>query len=229
MLAHDRGPQIEAATLETIPSGLSRRRRGARFTKRLLDLLLMVVALPIAAVVVGVAAALIVLVDRQSPFYLDGRVGFRGRDFRCLKLRTMRSDPSILERYFVEHPEERRGYELTRKLDADPRVTRLGSLLRRTSIDELPQVVNVLGGHMSVVGPRPLSPAEFLRRGPNRFFLASVKPGLTGLWQVSGRSDLDPASRVLLDNYYAQHWSIWLDLKLLVQTPIAVLTCRGAR
>lgn len=107
---------------------------------------------------------MIAIVDRQLPIYLDERVGRHGRLFQCWKYRTMRSDPAILERYFEAHPEERAVYDLTRKLLDDPRKTALGAFLRRTSIDELPQLWNVFKGEMSLVGPRPITESEFTRR-----------------------------------------------------------------
>lgn len=197
--------------------------------KRAMDLAVATCVLLTAALPIALVALVILVCDRQLPFYADTRVGLGGRRFRCLKLRTMRSDPAILEAYFAEHPAEQRRYLVTRKLESDPRITSVGRILRKTSLDELPQVWNVLRGEMSIVGPRPLSPSEFEARGPGRFRLASVRPGLTGLWQVSGRSDLDPASRVVMDSYYALHWSIWMDLRIIASTPLAVLTARGAK
>lgn len=204
-------------------------RRTANSAKRAVDLAAVLCAAPFVALVVVSLALLIACVDRQIPFYGDTRVGLNGRRFRCWKLRTLRSDPAILEAYLAQNEAERSRYETTRKLARDPRMTPAGRVLRKTSLDELPQLWNVLAGQMSIVGPRPLSPAEFEARGPARFVIASVRPGLTGLWQVSGRSDLDPGSRVLLDNYYARHWSVWMDLRILAATPSAVLTARGAR
>jgi exopolysaccharide production protein ExoY len=198
-------------------------------TKRTLDVATALCVLPAAIPTILLLALLIVVIDRQLPFYADTRVGLGGRRLRCWKLRTMRSDPAILDAYFAKHSAERQRYKATRKLEEDPRITSMGRILRKASLDELPQVWNVLRGQMSIVGPRPLSPSEFEARGPDRFLLAGVRPGLTGLWQVSGRSDLDPASRVLLDNYYARHWSIWMDVRILAATPLAVLTARGAR
>jgi len=222
-LLHEESPQ-----LELVPSDGHPARAGSRL-KRALDVCVAVGGLLVAAPAVGLMALVVALSDRQWPFYGDTRIGLRGRAFRCWKLRTMLSDPAILTAYFADHPAEEAVYAATRKLENDPRVTRVGRFLRRSSLDELPQLWNVLRAEMSIVGPRPLSPAEFQARGAHRFPLAAVRPGLTGLWQVSGRSDLDPASRVLLDNYYARHWSVWMDLRILGATPIVVLSRRGAR
>lgn len=198
--------------------------------KRALDIAgsgLLLVAL--SPLLIGVAI-LIVAIDRQSPFYLDARVGRGGRLFRCWKFQTMRSDPTILERYFEANPEERQVYELTRKLMDDPRKTALGSFLRRTSIDEFPQLWNVLRGEMSLVGPRPITEREFARRPlTDQAWMASVRPGMTGLWQVSGRCDTDDETRIALDSRYAREWSMGMDLMILLRTPIAVTGTRGAR
>lgn len=200
-----------------------------RSVKRLLDVafasIVLVAALPL---LLGALLAILVF-DRQFPLFRDVRVGAGGREFACWKLRSMRSSPAILERYFETHPHERADYLATRKLDNDPRRTAVGRFLRKTSIDELPQLVNVLRGEMSLVGPRPLSPSEFAARGVHAGLLATVAPGMTGLWQVSGRSNLDLGDRIQLDDYYARHWGILMDLAILARTPIVVLTARGAR
>lgn len=120
-------------------------------------------------------------------------------------------------------------YEATYKLRHDPRITPLGRWLRRTSLDELPQLFNVLHGDLSLVGPRPIVASEIDKYGPAAATILRVPPGVTGLWQVSGRSDLDYAERVRLDLDYIAHWSIWLDLRILVATIPAVLRRRGAR
>lgn len=216
------------AALQVLPEA-SRRRAFSGPLKRATDVCIASVALALTAPLILLAALTILVADRQLPFYADLRVGLAGRQFRCWKLRTMRSHPRILEEYFAAHPHEAETYRETRKLSHDPRITPLGALLRKTSLDELPQLVNVLSGDMAAVGPRPLSPSEFEQRGPSRFLIGGVRPGMTGLWQVNGRSDLDVASRVLLDNYYARNWSLWMDMRILAATPVVVLTARGAR
>ena len=119
-------------------------------------------------------------------------------------------------------------WQRSHKLSADPRVTRVGRFLRRTSLDELPQILNILRGDMSLVGPRAITRAELHEYGPHRNLYTAVLPGLTGLWQVSGRSLLGYDQRVRLDSYYVRNWSVWLDLVILAQTPRAVLTRHGA-
>lgn len=176
-----------------------------------------------------IAAVLILLIDRHSPLFFDRRVGKHGKSFHCCKLRTMTAKPGILEAYLDQHPDERRQYEVSRKLTSDPRITGIGRVLRSSSIDELPQLFNVLRGEMSIVGPRPLAPGEFACRGRYSLRLASVKPGLTGLWQVRGRSKLSIRTRKALDECYVRRASFLLDLKLMLVTPWAILTRRGAR
>lgn len=197
--------------------------------KRPLDLALALPMLVVSLPLLLLAALAILLFDRQAPLYVDVRVGRGGRYFRCLKLRTMRSDPQILAHYFARHPHELRRYECERKLASDPRVTRLGAFLRRSSIDELPQLWNVLRADMSFVGPRPLAPSEFAERGEQARPLELVRPGLTGLWQVRGRSDTSLHRRIHLDNFYARNSSLALDLRIVLETPLAVLRARGAR
>lgn len=200
-----------------------------RVLKRASDLILATLGLVLTSPIIVLAVIAVAAIERQAPFYRDARIGLRGVQFRCLKLRTMRSDPAILEAYLAANPGEAEAYHRMRKLQYDPRITRVGQFLRKTSIDELPQLWNVLIGDMSVVGPRPLAPAEFRTRGKDGHPLTLVRPGLTGLWQVRGRSDLTLAQRIDLDNYYAQEWTLALDLLILLQTPWAVLTARGAR
>lgn len=197
--------------------------------KRAFDLAITLPMCVLAAPIVLLAAVAILIVDRQRPFFVDQRVGRGGVLFRCLKLRTMRSDPQLLARHFDAHPEELDLYQRTRKLSRDPRITRLGRFLRMSSMDELPQLWNVVRGEMSVVGPRPLGPAEFVERGIDAEPLKLVRPGLTGLWQVSGRSNTSLARRIELDNHYATSWSLRMDLRIVLATPTAVLRARGAR
>lgn len=152
-------------------------------------------------------------------------MGVNGVQFDAYKFRTMSPNgDEILER----HPELKFELEENHKLVQDPRVTRVGQFLRKTSLDELPQLFNVLKREMSLVGPRMISPLEMKKYDKWDMNLLTVRPGITGLWQVSGRSDVSYAERVRLDMYYIRNWSIWLDLELLLQTIPAVLRGRGA-
>lgn len=171
--------------------------------------------------------ALAVKVDSAGPILYRRRVlGVGGREFDAFKFRTMHVNGDEI---LAQHPELLAELQATHKLKDDPRITRVGKLLRRTSLDELPQFINILLGQMSLVGPRMISPAEAEMYGQMRQNLLTVKPGLTGLWQVSGRSDLTYSDRVQLDMQYIRNYSIWLDLQILFfQTLPAVLKGSGA-
>ncbi len=204
-------------------------RRRNRAVKRVFDVLaaslLLIFALPLAA-----AIALAVFLESGGPvFFLHTRVGRYGRFFRLWKFRSMRADAdAILARHLAQHPELRREWLQTRKLKNDARITRVGRWLRRSSLDELPQLWNVLGGSMSLVGPRPIVWEETAQYGSALERYARVQPGLTGLWQVSGRTELSYRRRVHLDTQYIHQWSFILDLKILCQTVPAVLRRHGA-
>ncbi|MCC6740693.1 MAG: exopolysaccharide biosynthesis polyprenyl glycosylphosphotransferase [Planctomycetia bacterium] len=198
--------------------------------KRVFDLLassiIAVAALPLLAVL----ALAVVLDSRGAPIFSQTRIGRNGKRFRCLKFRTMHTDAEErLERILAADPPKRDEWEQYQKLKEDPRVTRVGRFLRRTSLDELPQIFNVLMGSMSLVGPRPLPQYHYEKlQGPFRSDYVEVTPGITGLWQVSGRSDADVNRMAVLNSWYARNWSLWLDLTLLIRTAPAVLCSRGA-
>ena len=157
------------------------------------------------------------------------RVGRGGRLFPCLKFRTMVVDAeAVLHRHLAANPAARQEWEANRKLKDDPRVTRLGRVLRKTSVDELPQLLNVLSGEMSLVGPRPIVPAEVVHYGPHIERYHAVRPGLTGMWQVSGRSDTSYPHRVALDCAYVARRSFGRDLSILIMTIPAVLSSKGS-
>lgn len=206
-----------------------RDRRIATAFKRAVDLGIGLVALMPLMATAMVAGLLILAIDRQRPWYVDRRVGRWGQLFPCLKLQTMQSDPRILEQHLTRVPQDREGYERERKLASDPRVTPLGRLLRKFSIDEFPQILNVLAGQMSLVGPRPLAPGESDARGALADSLTWIRPGLTGLWQVSGRSSLSADERARLDDTYVRQWSLTMDLRILARTPWVVIRGQGAR
>jgi lipopolysaccharide/colanic/teichoic acid biosynthesis glycosyltransferase len=152
-------------------------------------------------------------------------MGINGREFNAYKFRTMHvNGDEILAKY----PMLREELERTHKLKDDPRVTRIGRFLRKYSLDELPQLLNVIRREMSLVGPRMISPAEMAMYEKWGMNLLTVPPGITGLWQVSGRSEIAYKDRVRLDMQYIRNWSIWLDLQILSQTPAAVVRARGA-
>lgn len=200
--------------------------RTEAFLKTLLDYSLICFWLPILLPIFGVVA---VLVQKDSPgpvFHRRRVVGIGGKEFDALKFRTMVENGDEL---LAQRPDLQAELQANHKLKDDPRVTPIGHFLRRTSLDELPQLINVLLGDMSLVGPRMISPAERAEYGQMQHNLFTVKPGLTGLWQVSGRSDLTYQERVQLDMHYIRNYSIWLDLQILFfQTLPAVLRRRGA-
>lgn len=195
------------------------------FLKRMLDIIVSGCVLLVSwPVMLTVAAA--IKFDSPGPvFYRRRVVGVRGKPFDALKFRTMYVDA---DERLARDAELRLQFEENYKLRNDPRVTRVGRLLRRTSLDELPQIFNVLRGQMSLVGPRMITSDEAERYGKWRMNLSTVKPGITGLWQVSGRSDVSYEERVVLDMRYIRNFSIWLDLHLLWQTIPAVIKGRGA-
>jgi lipopolysaccharide/colanic/teichoic acid biosynthesis glycosyltransferase len=204
-----------------LPRSTGARRAIKDVTDRLLAAVLLLPAVPVLLV-----AGLLVKLSGPGPvLYRQTRVGRDGVEFAMWKLRTMRVGAD------GEHAGLRGGAvhdDAVIKLPRDPRVTSLGGLLRRYSVDELPQLVNVLTGSMSLVGPRPLLPDEVVRFGDVARRRLVVKPGMTGLWQVSGRSDLTWAEQLRLDVHYVENWSLRLDLRILVRTAGAVLSTRGA-
>jgi exopolysaccharide biosynthesis polyprenyl glycosylphosphotransferase len=197
----------------------------ARAFKRVLDVVVATVTLALLLPLLAVVAILIRLESPGPVIFKQERVGKNGRRFRILKLRTMVQGAH-------EH-EARLRQECSAdprfvKIACDPRVTRLGRILRKTSIDELPQLWNVLRGEMSLVGPRPSQPSEVALYEPSQFTRLLVKPGVTGAWQVSGRSELRFEDAVKLDAAYVRDWSPWLDLKIMIKTVVVVFRCTGA-
>jgi Undecaprenyl-phosphate galactose phosphotransferase WbaP len=187
-------------------------------------------ALLLACLPVFLVLALMVRADGGPAFYGHERVGRGGRRFRCLKFRSMGTDSAERLAALLESDAEARAeWEATRKLKNDPRVTRVGRLLRSTSLDELPQLINVLRGEMSLVGPRPVPAAELdAEYGASAAHYLAVKPGITGPWQVSGRNDTSYDTRVALDVQYAVNPSLWTDIAILLKTPVVVILRRGA-
>lgn len=169
--------------------------------------------------------------DSPGPIIYDGeRLGRNGKLFKCYKFRSMYTNgDEILAQYLADHPEEKQQWEEYHKLDNDPRVTPIGKFIRRTSIDELPQLLNVLLGDMSLVGPRPYLPREAEEMGEAKETILLAKPGITGYWQVNGRSDVTFAGRLKMDCWYVYNWSVWMDLGLLFRTVFVVLNKQGAK
>jgi len=192
--------------------------------KRLMDVAIASVALVLASPVMVAVAACTLATGGGPIIFAHRRIGFSGKPFYCYKFRTMRPDAAqALERYLADNPEAAREWRERKKLKHDPRVTLLGKLLRVSSLDELPQFVNVLRGEMSCIGPRPVVADELQLYGGSAADYLSARPGITGLWQVSGRNSIGYADRVLLDSQYVRDWSLRRDLMILLRTVFAVI------
>ena len=167
--------------------------------------------------------------DGGPAIYGHDRVGIHGKTFKCLKFRSMVvNSKEILDELLKNDPKAKEEWDATFKLKNDPRITKIGAFLRKTSLDELPQLLNVLKGEMSLVGPRPIINAELERYNDQVDYYLLSKPGMTGLWQVSGRSDVDYDTRVYFDAWYVKNWSMWNDIAILLKTVIVVLKKDGA-
>ncbi|TCN31267.1 sugar transferase [Sinorhizobium americanum] len=192
--------------------------------KRALDLTVASVALVLAMPLMLIVALLIAVFIGRPILFVHRRIGFNGRPFNCYKFRTMvENADQVLEEYLAYNPRAAEEWRETQKLKNDPRVTLVGQILRKSSLDELPQLINVLRGEMSCVGPRPIVVEELRRYGSTAQEYLKARPGLTGLWQISGRSDVDYARRVALDAQYIRSWSILADLVILARTAVAVM------
>ncbi len=202
---------------------------GAQHFKRVFDIIV-AFALSLHAIPLGLLIAFAIVIDSRGPvFFRHTRIGKNNRRFRIWKFRSMVVNADeVLDAFLAEHPERRAEWERKHKLRRDPRVTRVGRLLRRTSLDELPQLWSVLSGEMSMIGPRPIVEEEIPKYGEAYGLYQQVPPGLTGLWQVSGRSDTPYPQRTELDSRYIREWSPWLDIKILLKTVLVVLGRRGA-
>lgn len=204
--------------------------RGALFVKRTVDIIGSFCAVVLLAPVWIILAIAIKLSSKGPVFFVQDRVGQRGQWVRTLKFRTMVLDADRkLEELLASDPEARKEYEHYHKLKSDPRVTRIGEFLRKHSLDELPQFLNVLAGSMSLVGPRGYLPSEVLKmKDTNRMIqIVQVKPGITGFWQVGGRSNVSFEERLDMDVFYIKHWSLGMDFYLLINTVWIVLFGRG--
>lgn len=197
--------------------------------KRCLDVLLILLGAPVVLPFLIPIACWIKLSSRGPLFYGQKRIGHNGRHFKAWKFRSMVTNADqLLATYLDAHPELREEWERDHKLRNDPRVTLAGKFLRRTSMDELPQLWNVLKGEMSLVGPRPITDQEIVKYGSAFEVYKRVKGGITGLWQVSGRNDVSYDERVYWDLFYVRNWSVWLDLCILFRTIATVLFSKGA-
>jgi len=197
-----------------------------RLLKHLLDICGALIGLILFGPIFFIIIAVLIRFDSPGPVIYRRRVvGLNGREFDAFKFRTMRTDA---DEYLEHHPDLKKEFEETGKIKDDPRITQVGRFLRKTSLDELPQLVNVIMGDMSLVGPRIITRAEMEKFGKWQHNRLTVKPGLTGLWQVSGRSDLSYHDRARLDMYYIRNYTIWQDIKILFNTVGVVLRGEGA-
>ena len=221
------GMMEEQALIIRVQNNLAK--KVNRIIKRVFDIVVTVcggiLILPFIAVI-----ALLIRLDSPGPVvFAHRRIGQGGKEFSCYKFRSMMFDAEgALKKYLAIHPEAQEEWGRNFKLKDDPRITKIGRFLRKTSLDELPQLWNVLVGDMSLVGPRPIVKDEIVKYGTyiNDFYL--VPPGITGVWQVSGRSDTTYDERVQMDSWYVHNWSVWIDIVYLVKTVLAVVKGKGA-
>ncbi len=198
--------------------------------KRVTDVALSSAALIFLLPLMLPIAMAIRLHDGGPALFVQTRIGRNGKRFSCFKFRTMVVDADArLKELLGTSPAALKEWEGSQKLTTDPRITRFGQFLRKSSLDELPQLLNILRGEMSIVGPRPIVESEVAKYGNYFDYYSSVKPGLTGLWQISGRSDTSYDERVALDVKYVEHWSFLVDTKIIALTIPAVLVSKGAR
>jgi len=198
--------------------------------KKVTDAVLSILLVPFLIPIFGI---IILKMKKEKPngsiFFKQERLGKNGEIFVCYKFRSMREDGAdVLATYLQENPEEVENYATYHKYENDPRITKVGDFLRRTSLDELPQIINVFKGEMSLIGPRPYMLNEKEKIGSKIDMVLAVKPGISGLWQVSGRSDVDFYSRVDMDIYYTRNWNLWFDIVILLKTIRTVLFREGA-
>ncbi len=200
------------------------------FIKKSAEFFMILLLSPFIFIVIFVIAILIKLDSRGAVFFKQKRLGRDEKVFECYKFRTMYEDNEhILQEYLMQNPQEIENYTKYHKYENDPRVTGIGKYLRKFSLDELPQIINILLFEMNLIGPRPYMLNEKEKIGMSLETILHVRPGLTGLWQISGRNDLDFFERIELDVWYIQNWSLWLDFIIFLKTFIVLVTRRGAR
>lgn len=198
-------------------------------SKRMLDIFLAVIGIVLLSPLILGLIVLLKLTDSGPLLYGHRRVGFGGREFRCWKFRTMVvNGDEVLRQYLAKNPSIAAMWQEQHKLVDDPRVTPLGAILRKLSLDELPQLLNVLTGEMSLVGPRPVVQAELDHYASSIRHYLSARPGLSGLWQISGRSNTTYFERVQMDRFYVMNWNLRMDLRIILMTIPAVAMSRGA-
>jgi lipopolysaccharide/colanic/teichoic acid biosynthesis glycosyltransferase len=212
-----RNQPISGELLNSLSQQLNQ--KSSDIIKRLFDIVFSLSVLVICAPVYLVLAGSIAFSSPGSIFYIQERVGKNRQHFGCIKFRTMIPNADrLLEQMMAQSDELRQEFSANFKLKQDPRITNIGKFLRITNLDEFPQFINVLKGEMSVVGPRPLVPEELERYGKDIDRVLTIRPGITGLWQVSGRNDLPYDKRIRIDVYYVKHRNFWMDLRIVFKT-----------
>lgn len=225
----DPGMTVHGTTIPIVGSGEVCEAAFGGATKRVFDVLLSAALLLLLAPLLFLLALAVKVQDGGPVFFIQQRVGYRGRMFGCLKFRSMAVDAEArLQSLLCADPEAAREWAEKQKLTRDPRVTPTGAVLRGASADELPQLINVLLGDMSIVGPRPILPDQIDHYGPAIARYCAARPGLTGLWQVSGRNETTFRRRAELDQIYLRHWNLLTDMVLLTRTVDVVARKRGA-
>ena len=203
--------------------------RRNRIYKRIFDLVCTICGGLLILPIVAIVALLVAIDNKGNVIFAHRRIGKDGKEFPCYKFQSMVPNAQeILQDYLAKNPKARKEWEESFKLTNDPRVTKLGGFLRKTSLDELPQLWNVIKGDMSLVGPRPIVRKEIERYGEYFREYSMVLPGITGMWQASGRSDTTYEERVAMDTWYVRNWSVWLDIMYLAKTFTAVIFGKGA-
>jgi exopolysaccharide production protein ExoY len=229
------GPAVRSSSIRSnrlpLPheQALPTESRSYEVGKRIFDVCFAFLLLPIAIPAMALISMVIGLTSGWPLVFSQRRVGRHGRPFTIWKFRTMhRGGERILTAHFESCPQARVEWQKTRKMRYDPRITPIGRVLRRTSLDEIPQIFNVLAGEMSFVGPRPIVRKEICKYGDSFSYYLAARPGITGLWQISGRSTLSYDARVILDEMYVRQWTLQADLRIMLKTPRAVLRCSEA-
>jgi exopolysaccharide production protein ExoY len=220
---------VQERQTRTIPANLPIASFSYRAVKPLVDLIIVFMALPLVLPLSLIIAAMIRMTSKGAALYRHRRIGQFQQPLYVWKFRTMYEDSDqLLEQHLSTNSDARREWSDTHKLRNDPRVTPVGKFLRKTSLDEIPQLINVLAGEMSIVGPRPIVDKERAKYGMYLQVFSYAMPGITGLWQVSGRCDVTYEERVLLDVHYVNRWSLWMELKILLKTVFVMVHREGA-
>ena len=219
--------QINDKTKKCTKSDKTEKKQGYLIAKRIFDLVFAGLGLIFCILPMGIIALLIKLDSHGPALYVHHRIGKNGKDLPLLKFRSMYIDATDMIKDFT--PEQKAEWELNYKLENDPRITRIGNFLRKSSLDELPQLINILKGELSIVGPRPIVMDELEKYGENKERLLSVTPGLTGYWQAYARSNCTYEQRMKMELYYVENAGFWWDVKIIFATAGAVLRGFGAK